>query len=295
VSAPSLPSLLISHWQASWSVDVGAAACAAVYLCATGRLRTRWPLRRTASFLAGIACVLVALQSGIDTFDDQLLSVHMVQHMLLLMLAPLLLLGGRPVILALRALPARRRPGMSRALDRLRPVTGPASCVVTFSVVLVLTHLPAFYDATLRHPALHQIEHALYLVSGLLLWWPMLDGDPVPARRLGGLGRLVYMLAAMPAMALVGAYLNRHATLVYPAYGAPARALAISGVVDQQQAGAIMWVAGSVIMVAVGLWSAVAALVAEERRQQAREARGSEREASSLSERRAGTIEGSLQ
>jgi putative membrane protein len=294
MSAPSLPSLLISPWHASWSVVVAAAACAALYLCATCRLRSRWPLGRTASFLAGIACVAIALQSGIDTFDDQLLSVHMVQHMLLLMLAPLLLLGGRPVILALRALPARQRPALARLLHRIAPLTGPVQCVSAFSLVLVLTHLPAFYDATLRHPALHEAEHALYLVAGLLLWWPLVDGDPVPARRLGGLGRLVYMLAAMPAMALVGAYLNRHPSLVYPAYGPPGRALRISALVDQQQAGAIMWVAGSVIMVAVGLWSAVAALVAEERRQQAREARAPKREASELPESRAGTIEGSL-
>ena len=73
-------------------------------------------------------------------------------------------------------------------------------------------------------------------------------------------------------MALLGAYLTRHASLVYPAYAAPARALGISAVVDQAQAGAIMWVAGSSVMVAVGLWASIATLVAEERRQQAREA-----------------------
>jgi putative membrane protein len=287
VSAPSLPSLLISHWQASWTVDVGAAASAALYACATRRLSSRWPVRRTAAFMAGVACGVIALQSGIGTFDDRLLSVHMVQHMLLLMVAPLLILSGRPVILALRALPARRRPGLARALDRLRPLTGPAPCILAFSLVLVLTHLPAFYDATLRQPALHEAEHALYLFAGLLLWWPILDGDPVPAHRLGGLGRLLYMLAAMPAMALVGAYLNRHPSLVYPAYGPPAKALGISAVVDQQQAGAIMWVAGSLIMASVGLWAAISALIAEERRQQARDARAQ-------SERSARAIPGSL-
>jgi putative membrane protein len=273
VSAPSLPSLLISRWRPEWTLDVAAAAFALVYIGATARLSSRWPRRRTASFVAGIACVLVALQSGIDSFDDQLLSVHMVQHMLLAMLAPLLLLGGRPVILALRALPARRRPRLARALDRLRPVTAPAPCILAFSAVLVGTHLPAFYDATLRHPALHEAEHALYLIAGLLLWWPIVDGDPVPAHRLGGLGRILYMLAAMPAMALVGAYLNRHPTLIYPPYGPPAGALGISAVVDQQQAGAIMWVAGSMMMAAVGLWSVARALIAEERRQRARDAR----------------------
>jgi cytochrome c oxidase assembly factor CtaG len=105
------------------------------------------------------------------------------------------------------------------------------------------------------------------------MWSPLVDGDPAPRHRLSGLGRLVYLLVAMLPMALVGAYLNRRATLVYPAYGPPAHALGISAVDDQGQAGAIMWVAGDVIMVAVGLWAALAAMLAEERRLVAREAR----------------------
>jgi len=272
VIAPSLPSLLVSHWHPSGVPDVTAAAAAALYLGGLARIHTRWPLRRTAAFLAGLASILVATDSGIGAYDDQLLSVHMVQHMLLLLLAPLLLLAGRPVILALRALPTGRRRALASVLHRLAAVTRPPVCLVTFSSVMVVTHLPAFYDASLRHPTVHEAEHALYLIAGLLLWWPLLDADPVPAHRLSGFGRLVYLLATMPPMAIVGAYLNRHPTLVYPPYGPPARAMGISAVVDQQHAGAIMWVAGSAIVIAVGLWVAIAALVAEERRQQAREA-----------------------
>jgi cytochrome c oxidase assembly factor CtaG len=110
-------------------------------------------------------------------------------------------------------------------------------------------------------------------MAGLLMWSPLVDGDPAPRHRLSGLGRLGYLIVAMLPMAVVGAYLNRHATLVYPAYGPPARALGVSALDDQGQAGAIMWVVGSSIMVAVGLWAALAAMVAEERRLVAREAR----------------------
>ena len=219
--------------------------------------------------------MLVALQSGLNGFDDRLLSVHMEQHMVLLMLAPLLLLGGRPVILALRTCPRSARPKLARLLARARPWTGPLPCLGVFYAVVLLTHLPGFYDATLRNPALHEAEHATYLLAGLLLWWPILDGDPVPAHRLGGLARLGYVLAAMPPMAIVGAYLNRHATLVYSAYAAPAKGLGVSALTDQAQAGAIMWVVGNLIMVVVGLWVTIAALLAEERRQQARERRAS--------------------
>ena len=221
--------------------------------------------------MAGVAVVLLALQSGVDTYDDRLLSAHMVQHMLLLLVAPLLLLEGRPLILALSALGAEQRAGLMRLLARTRPLVSPFVCLGVFSAVLIATHVPLFYQATLHHPLLHEAEHALFIASGLMFWWPLLDGDPTPAHRLGGMGRFVYLLAAMPAMALVGAYLNRAPSLVYADYAAPAKALGISAVTDQQQAGAIMWVGGSSFMIAVGLRLAMATMILEERRQAARE------------------------
>jgi putative membrane protein len=273
VSAASLPSLLVSHWALSPSVAVPAASIAALYLACVRRA-SRWPARRTLSFLAGIGGVLVALQSGLDGYDDELLSVHMAQHMLLLLVAPLLLLGGRPLLLTLRSLPPTHRGAAARMLGRARPFIAPAPALAAFAAVVILTHLPSFYDTTLRHPLLHDLEHALYLGAGLVMWSPLLDGDPVPRHRLNGIAKLVYVIVAMMPMALVGAYLNRHATLFYPSYGPPARALGVSAVNDQGQAGAMMWVAGAVIMTAVGLWAAMAAMVAEERRLRAREARG---------------------
>lgn len=273
MSAPSLPSLLVSDWVFSASVAIPAVAVAAVYLLGVRRAGTAWPLRRTVAFVGGIGAVIVALQSGIDSYDDRLLSDHMIQHLLLLVVAPPLLLGGRPLILALRSLPAGRRRSFARGLDRVRPLTGPVQALVLFGAVVLLTHLPSFYDATLRHQGLHDAEHALYLAAGLVMWAPLMDGDPAPRHRLGGIGKLVYLIAAMMPMALVGAYLNRDATLFYPGYASPAHALGISALDDQAQAGAIMWVVGGSIMVAVGLWMAVAAMVAEERRQAARDAR----------------------
>lgn len=110
MSVPAIPDLLVSHWQPSVPLDLEAACVAAAYLIATTRVRAHWPVRRTASFLAGIACILVALQSGIGAYDDQLLTVHMVQHLILLLPAPLLLLLGRPVVLLLRVLGGRPGP-----------------------------------------------------------------------------------------------------------------------------------------------------------------------------------------
>jgi putative membrane protein len=273
MSAPSLTTLLVSDWTLSPSVLVPAVASLGAYGLGVRRAAGRWPVRSTASFLAGVACVVFALQSGIDAYDDRMLSVHMVQHMLLLLVAPPLLLGGRPVVLALRLLSPGPRRSFARAMDRARGCTGPVPALAVFVAAVVFTHLPSFYDATLRDPTLHYCEHALYLVAGLLMWSPLLDADPAPRHRLNGLGKLVYLIVAIMPMALVGAYLNRHATLVYPSYGPPARALGISALDDQAQAGAIMWVLGNSVMVAVGLWSAVRAMVTEERRQVAREQR----------------------
>ena len=271
MSAPALPTLMWHHWEPAWALDALVALTALGYLQAARCIPGRWPARRTLAFLAGLACVVIALQSGIDAYDDRLLSDHMVQHLMLLELAPLLMLAGRPGILLLRSAPRPSRQVIAHRFTQVRPLTRPLFCLALFSVVVSLTHLPFFYDATLRHPALHEFEHALYVTAGLFLWWPVVDGNPVPGRRLDGFGRLAYVIAAMLPMTLVGAYLDRAPSLVYAAYGPPARALGISAVVNQQQAGAIMWVLGSTLMVGAGLWLAMAALVAEERRMQVAE------------------------
>jgi putative copper resistance protein D len=276
MTSGQIPTLLWRHWQIADGPDLAAAIAVVLYLQCARRVRGGWPWRRTASFIAGVACILVAIQSGIDTYDDWLLSDHMVQHLLLLELAPLLLLAGRPMTLALRSAAPPRRPPLARGIRRLRIVTHPVSCLAIVWIVVGATHLPAFYDATLRHPLLHDAEHALYLLAGLLLWWPLLDEDPVPSHRLNGFVRLVYMTAAMLPMTLLGAYLDRDPTLLYAPYARPAHLLGISAVVDQQQAGAIMWVLGSSLMVVCGIWQAMASMIAEERRMQNRERRADE-------------------
>jgi putative copper resistance protein D len=273
MSAPDLWTLAWHAWEPPSGLDVVAAAGAAAYLIGARRVARGWPMRYTLSFLAGIGCVLVAVQSGVDAYDDQLLSDHMVQHLILLELAPLLLLCGRPGLLLLRASPPPRRPRLARGLMKLRPLTHPLSCLAIFYMIVLGLHVPAFFDATLREPLLHDLEHLLFLAAGLLMWWPLIDADPLPHARLDGLGRLIYVIAAMVPMTLIGAYLNRATHLVYTGYALPAHSLGISAITDQQQAGAIMWVLGSSLMLSSGIWHAMAALSAEERRLQSRERR----------------------
>ncbi len=286
--APTIPQLIFSHWEiAEPSGDalgplLGAAVYAGLYLWGVARVgaagsrrsagaHRAWPRSRTCAFMAGILVVLVALESGIDAYDDRLLSVHMAQHLLLLLVAPGLLLAGQPSLLLLRALPPDQRRYVGRRLIAARGLTGPLVCLSVLWAAVLGTHLAAFYDLTLRDQTVHDGEHLLYLLAGLLLWWPLVDGDPAAGRRLDGLQRLAYVFAAMPPMAFVGAFLNRNDTLVYTPYRAPSLALGVNPLTDQAQAGALMWVGGGTLLAAVALVTAWRALVLEEQRQRRRE------------------------
>ncbi|HET9123405.1 MAG TPA: cytochrome c oxidase assembly protein [Solirubrobacteraceae bacterium] len=272
MSGNQIPILFFSHWLLAPVPDALALCAAALYLIGARRVRG-WSPWRIVWFAAGVGVALVAVQSGIGAYDDTLLSDHMVQHLLLLELAPLLMLAGRPLTLILRAAPRARRPALARRVRGLHRALHPLTCLAILWVVIAGTHLPGFYDATLRHPLLHDAEHGLYVLTGLLMWWPVLDEDPVVSHRLSGALRLLYLTGAMLPMTIVGAYLSSDPTLLYTPYAAPAHALGISAVVDQQQAGAIMWVLGSSLMVVCGIWQAMASLIAEERRMQSQERR----------------------
>jgi putative membrane protein len=271
VTAPAIPELLIRHWAAFWPLNGESGLVAAIYVTASRRVH-HWPWRRTGAFLAGLLAITVALESGINSYDDRLLSVHMVQHLILLEVAPVLLLCGRPMQLALRTLPSVERRNLGRALVRARRFATPAGCLTIFTAVVLGTHVPGIFDATVSDELLHDAEHLIYLLAGMVMWWPLF-GDPAPSRRLGGVAALVYVTLSMLPMTLIGAYLNRDESLFYSAYAVPARELGVSPILDQQKAGAIMWVAGTTIMAWVGLAGVAASMLAAERRQRARDMR----------------------
>lgn len=271
MTAPGIPELLVRHWVASWPLNGDSVFLAAIYVIAARRAG-HWPWQRTVAFIAGLLAVAVALESGINSYDDRLLSVHMVQHLILLEVAPVLLLCGRPVALALRTLPPGERRNLGRAMVRVRRFATPPACLAAFTAVVLGTHVPGFFDATVTDQTLHDAEHLVYLLAGVIMWWPLF-GEPAPSQRLGGIAALIYVTASMLPMTLIGAYLNRDESLFYPAYALPTRSLGVSPVLDQQHAGALMWVAGTTIMAWVGLAGVAASMLAAERRQRARDLR----------------------
>lgn len=234
----------------------------------------RWPVARVVSFGLGVLVVVAALSPWVDAPADERLSVHMAQHLALALVAAPLLVAGSPIGLALRALPL----GGARALARVlrspagRTLTHPLVTWTLFAATMAGTHLTGLYELALRHEAVHGAEHAAYLGTAFLFWLPVLGTEPLPHRP-GWTGRMLYLLTAMPAMGFAGVVLSTEQHVRYAAYLAPARRLGISALADQHAAGALMWAGGGTIAAVLTLVAAWSALVQEERRALAREAR----------------------
>lgn len=266
----------IEHVAYAWRVDPGLVAAlalgAVVYVAATRRI-LRWPPMRTAAFLAGLVVTFLALQSGLDAYAQSALSIHMVQHLLLSLAAAPLLVMGAPVSLTLRTLHGRPRARLAGGL-RSRPVRAlvhPAIAVGAFAAVIVLAHLTSFYEAALRDPRLHALEHLAFLATGMLLWTTVLASEPLP-RRAGAIGRTVILLLAMVPMGLVGAWLASAPDVRYRSYLAAAHAWGRSAMGDQQLAGALMWVGGGLPLAGAVVALAWSSLRREHARALAREA-----------------------
>jgi cytochrome c oxidase assembly factor CtaG len=262
---------VLTAWHADPGVIAAATTTAVAYLAGAARARGGWPARRTACFLGGLAVATVVLESGLHQVGEDLLSAHMAQHLVLTLVAPPLMLLGHPLELATRALPrSAARSLTAAARGRLvRSLTRPAVGWAVFTAVLVGSHAPPVYDATLRHAALHELEHAVYLAAALLFWLPLTGAGLRPS--LSPLGRILYLLGSMPPMALVGVALLTSSDVEYPPYLEGARRFAVSPVADQHTGGMIMWAGGTLVLVVATLAVGWSALRQEEQRALSRE------------------------
>ena len=271
--APTVRELL-GGWRLQ-PVEIAPAAAAAIaYGRAALRVR-RWPRRRSAAFAGGLAVLLVAQQSGIDAYAADLLSVHMLQHLLLITAAAALLVAGAPATLALRALRGARRAALARIFRGavVATLTRPVVAWSLFACAVVATHLPAAYDLALREPPVHALEHALYLWSAVLFWTPLLGAEPL-RHRLSAPGAVAYLLAAMAPMSLVAAPLLSADAVLYPHYADAAPALGVSALADQRAGATVMWLGGTLALVTAVVACGWAAVAREERAARARERHG---------------------
>lgn len=256
--------------DASWTLQPGALVLvAAVTVVYVRRWRAvRASPGRLVSFLAGMALVLVALVSPVDGLADQLFFMHMVQHLLLLDLAPILVLLGLTRVL-LRPL-TRRLVGVERAAG---PLGHPIFAIVLYVGFMVLWHVPAMYDAALEHTVLHAVEHLTFAFAGGLYWWHLLS--PIRARRrLGGMGPVVYMLATKALVGLLGILLAFAPHAIYDFYERQPGYWGLSPGTDQAVGGLVMALEQSIVMGVALVFLFVRALAESEREEERAERYG---------------------
>jgi len=192
-------------------------------------------------FALGLLTIFIALQSPIDTLSSQLFTMHMIQHLLLALVAPpLLLLGTSAPLLD----PIINWHPSIRAI--LRQVTGAPAAFFLFNITLVVWHVPFFYEATLQSESIHQLEHAMFFWTGVLSWWPILS----PSRtllRLSYPGQILYIFVLAIPGAILGAWLVFSRYVLYPSYAAVPMIWDMTTLEDQQMGGLIMMVPGKFV------------------------------------------------
>lgn len=244
----------------SWSFPLwatsGLLASALLYLRGFRRIRlTRlhlFPSWRAWCFLGGLLSLYIAVGSPIDSLDDVLLFAHMTQHLIFMSVAPPLLLLGAPAVPLLRSLPRWLvRDGLGPLfrmpwLHRLfRLLTHPVFAWVAMNIIFLGWHIPVAYELALRSDAWHTLEHACFLVTGLLFWFPLIQ--PWPSVSRGSRWALLpYLVGADLVNTVFSASLTFSRKVIYPSYAAAPRVFDISPLADQAAAGALMWVIGSI-------------------------------------------------
>ena len=243
-------------------------------------MRRRLPAWRMAAFLAGLGAILVALVSPVDALAEELFSVHMVQHMLLMVVAAPLLQLGAPVRPLLLGLPRPLRRVLVRPLAGARSVRWafhglrlPLVAAALYIGGLYVWHVPRIYDAAIELPALHLAEHLWFLTAALLFWSVVID--PVPLRAtLPYAARIPFLLLVGAAQnTILGGLLAFSTRLFYVHYTGRAAAYGLESITDQRLGGAIMWVPGDLIFLAAASLAFFHWIASEEQDQLLREHR----------------------
>ena len=246
LAEPGWPAVLL-EWPLEPLVWATVVAGVWWYLLAS-RAVPAWPGVRRAHFLAGMAALTLALASPLASYAGALFWVHMTQHLLLTMVvAPLLLLGA-PLSLYMRASAPVKRVRMSKLAHSrgVRLISNPVVAWCAFTLTMWMTHFSAVYQYALENSLIHGLEHLLYLVAGLLFWWPVVGLDP-GARRMRPPARLLYLLLALPQQSFLGLAIYSSDTVLYEHYLTSARAWGPNPLGDQGAAGIIMWIGGDLL------------------------------------------------
>jgi len=233
---------------------------------------------RAAAFLLGLVLIWIAVASPLASGDAHSLTAHMVQHLVLMSLAPPLIWLAEPVQLLPCALPSWRTESVVLRIARWRPIQHfgrlvghPFVCWVAATMALAAWHVPALLTLSVHSHPWHAIEHASFLAGGLLFWWPVIQPWPSSSTERPWSIVLYLFLATLPCDILSG-FLVFSERIVYPIYLSAPRHPSVSAFDDQQRAGALMWTGVTIIYL-------VAAVIVATRSLSRRSPRGNERPA----------------
>ena len=256
----------LSNW--SWDPSLFYVLLAAVLYALGSRPKAGRPsVLQAAAFYAGLVSIVIAVDSPIDAYADELLWVHMLQHIILLTVAPPLILLGRPWPTMWRALPPDSRTLLAREMAKspvaapVRALAKPLAAWILFNATIVVWHIPAAYDLTERNGLVHACEHAMFFFFGLLFWARVIDVGPLRPH-LGWPVRIAYIVGAMIVGWVLAIVFVVAPQPIYQHYAdLRTRPGGISALTDQQLAGGMMWVGGSIaytiaLLVALYQWVA---------------------------------------
>ena len=237
----------LSWWR--WSVHpstvIGIAALGVLYVWAEGRLARKGTTSQRSFFFSGMLVLFASLNGPIhDLSDDYLFSAHMVQHLLLTLAVPPLLLAGTPGWMLRPVLSRRRIAPIARFFTRA------TITFVVFNLTIALWHLPPFYNAAMAHHNLHIVEHLTFIAAAVLMWWPLLSQLP-EFPRLAYPGQMLYSFLISIPMSIVAVYIAMADRVLYPAYSAAPRVLPLSPLEDQLLGALIMWIPGGIIFMII--------------------------------------------
>ncbi|HKF48696.1 MAG TPA: cytochrome c oxidase assembly protein [Terracidiphilus sp.] len=251
-----------ANWLAAWSVPVvpliSLCILLVLYLAGWAAARRTRPLElpvwRAACFVAGIAALWTAVASPIDALDDYLLAAHMIQHFILMSIAPPLIVLGAPTVPMLRGLPRIAVRVLLGPLFRrrwfhktLRFISHPVTAWLSMNVAYLAWHVPAAFELTFRSERIHDFEHLCFFVTSLAFWWVVLK--PWPARpRWPRWTVIPFLLSADIVNTILSATLAFSGKVLYPTYAQAERISRLTPLQDQVAAGAEMWVLNSIVM-----------------------------------------------
>ena len=250
---------ILKQWSAPVGVNVFLALAALVYLRGWVLLRRSAPGvlsgAHLTAYLSGVFSLWVAIGSPLSAFDEASLTVHMMQHLLLMLVAPPLLLLGAPLLPLLHGLPQSLVRSVLGPFFRLSWVqcvgsflTHPVLCWLLASVTMIVWHIPSAFELALRSDVWHEVEHFCFLSTSILFWWPVVQ--PYPSQSHWSRWSIpVYLLLAMFPGGALGAFLTFYDGVIYSSYTTEPPVFGLSHLTDQILAGVLMWVSGIFVFV----------------------------------------------